>query len=481
MRLGVAIASAPAAGALVGAALVAGCSGCSAEERLDPVATSGGGATGSVAPSPAQSTGTGGTAATSTSGAAGAGGCPPQPVPDWVPDGWLAYTDWSCDCPFYVPGSKEVFPPPILWEPCPVSPGGIACQSMVVNWSNTDTPISATSRVHAHDNKVILSIQRNVTVSSQKHHVHVSVEVDGPVRSALMLIGSAVPGSWPSCSVGMQDANEGRVILAARGHVAGGSKESNHRGALGGSIDALQPTVLMHTQSDYPFSDGWACGASMIARVTGPFVMYAYPWDMSREFFVSSQATDPEKLDFSHLLIRADALFWQTADQYRSGLNIWTQERGAAPFVRYVGDGTRAAGNLGTDGIQLVWTEGEGKLPSQKTYEFPTRNIMTAPFVTDPALLQPKRLRSDPIISLSVHSFHVACGLAARGGLTQPIVVVRTSDGWSWLLPPSIDGFEPNTVIGVSCEHVYLDGFFGGRLNIARIKLDSLGAGVAPD
>jgi hypothetical protein len=399
-------------------------------------------------------------------------------VPDWVPDGWLAYTDWSCDCPFYVPGSKEVFPPPILWEPCPVSPGGIACQSMVVNWSNTDTPISATSRVHAHDNKVILSMQRNVTVS-QKHHVHVSVEVDGPVRSALMLIGSAVSGSWPSCSVGMQDANEGRVILAARGHVAGGSKESNHRGALGGSIDALQPTVLMHTQSDYPFSDGWACGASMITRVTGPFLMYAYPWDMSRELFVSSQATDPEKLDFSELLIRGEALFWTTANNYLSGLNVWTKDQGALPFVRFVGDATRGAGNLGTDGIHLVWSQGEGKQPTETVY--PVRHIMTAPFVTSPSALAPKRLRSDPSVGIGVQAFQVGCGLAAHGGNTQPIIVVRVSDGWGWLLPTAVDGFKPMRVQAISCDHLYVDGWFGGRLNIARIKLDSLGAGVPPD
>ncbi len=106
---------------------------------------------------------------------------------------------------------------------------------------------------------------------------------------------------------------------------------------------------------------------------------------------------------------------------------------------------------------------------------------MTAPFTIDPAALKPKRLRSDPSVSMGSQGFQVACGRAAHGGGNQPVVVVNLADGLSWLLPPALGSDVYFYTIGLTCDHVYLSGQFGGRTNIARIRLDSLGPGLPPD
>src|SRR5438477_2165758 len=57
-----------------------------------------------------------------SSSTGGASPCSPQTLPDAVPKGWVEYTDWSCQCRFYMPGSVDVMPKPPQWEPCAGSP-----------------------------------------------------------------------------------------------------------------------------------------------------------------------------------------------------------------------------------------------------------------------------------------------------------------------------------------------------------------------
>jgi REP element-mobilizing transposase RayT len=146
-------------------------------------------------------------------------------------------------------------------------------------------------------------------------------------------------------------------------------------------------------------------------------------------------------MDFSGLVMWGDALFWQTSSQYRSGINVWTPAAGAKPFVRWVGDGTRGAGNFGTDGVDMVWSQGEGKQPTETLY--PTRSVMTAPFTSDPAAVVPRRLRAQPPadVSIGVQPFQVGCGYAAHGGGSCDVLVVRLADGWGWTIRSS----EPNS------------------------------------
>ncbi len=215
--------------------------------------------------------------------------------------------------------------------------------------------------------------------------------------------------------------------------------------------------------------------------LTQAFSLSAYDWDMKNEQFISSEAKDPDGLQLGDLVAHGDALFWTSENSYATGINSWTPADGARPFIRWVGDATRGARAFGTDGTTMVWSYGEGKKPSDGIGAFPIRSIMSAPFTTDPAKLQPKRLRSDPNPYMGGGEFRIACGRAANGGSDEPVVVVRLSDGVSWLVTTHTLDFDPWKVLGVTCDHVYLYGRFDGRYNITRLRLDSLGPGLPPD
>jgi hypothetical protein len=159
---------------------------------------------------------------------------------------------------------------------------------------------------------------------------------------------------------------------------------------------------------------------------------------------------------------------------------VWDPIGGTRAFVRWPGDFTRMAHSIGTDGVDLVWSEGEGKQPSETHDKFPVRRIMTAPFTSDPAALAPVRLRSQPNTVGAVWPWVVGCGHAAFENDAQ-ILVVRLSDGWMWNVPYMQPGLPVTRPIGITCEHVLLRANYGTYTTVVRVRIDSLGPGLAPD
>jgi hypothetical protein len=158
---------------------------------------------------------------------------------------------------------------------------------------------------------------------------------------------------------------------------------------------------------------------------------------------------------------------------YGNGISVWTHDTGTRDFLRWPGDGTRGAADLGTDGVDMAWTYGEGKADRGRSY--PRRSIMTAPFTSDPTALKPRRLRSAPHSGVGNWPWLVGCGYAAHQG------AVRLRDGVSWLVPSSPRELELTTPLGITCEEIVAQGRVGGRLTIVRVKLASLGDGMPPD
>jgi hypothetical protein len=164
-----------------------------------------------------------------------------------------------------------------------------------------------------------------------------------------------------------------------------------------------------------------------------------------------------------------------------SGTMSWNKSAGLRPLLRWYGDWDKASGTFGTDGKNMVWTYGEGKLAG--LYEFSKLSVMTAPYTTDPvdAQAKAKRLRTDPN-TFYVRGYQVGCGHAARAA-TNPqggnvLLIVRLSDGAAWMLA----GTDPMTYtmepVGLTCDEV----FFADPLNrVVRVRLDSLGPGLPPD
>jgi hypothetical protein len=154
--------------------------------------------------------------------------------------------------------------------------------------------------------------------------------------------------------------------------------------------------------------------------------------------------------------------------------------RGPHALVRS-GDPARADGNAGTDGRHLVWTRGEGGRPGEV---HPRRSIMVADYTTDPAELQPRRLRSDPnpVLGAGPMRFAVGCGFAGRNAMPpRDLLLVRLADGVSWQLAGGAD-WSWGQLLGFTCEEAFATVFSRSQgVSIARIRLDSLGPGIAPD
>ncbi|MBI4705703.1 MAG: hypothetical protein HY744_31815 [Deltaproteobacteria bacterium] len=434
----------PLAGCVVVLALAA-VGACSGSDAAGSGAASAGGAATSTG-STWTISGSGSSASASGCGSGGSA-CSPQPIPPQVPEGWVEYTDWSCDCRFYVPCSKQYLPKPIEWVPCPPEEvGSIDCRMMKTDWTSPEnpTPVDLEPRLGRDEKGTPLLLFRRV---ADDYLMDLVAELDGPVRTAIVDAGPKISDTDPGCFLAGGEVDEGRFVFGVRGHDANGKEsESPHTGAIGGYVDDLSPPVLAHWTSgadDYV----WFANAAWVLRasMSGDYVS---PWTMDQDILVHNGMIDPEGMIASQYALSGTAVFVGNASLKRDNINVWTPERGLEPFVRFFGDYTRGAADLGTDGKVLVWNYGEGKEPDDWVY--PIASIMTAPYTTKPEELQPRRVRSLPDDRIGNFELKVGCGYVTWTGWA---FVVRLSDGWMWEVPDKLPKpyFRP---LGVTCTEL---------------------------
>jgi hypothetical protein len=121
-------------------------------------------------------------------------------------------------------------------------------------------------------------------------------------------------------------------------------------------------------------------------------------------------------------------------------------------------------------------------------FEDSARDIMVSPYSeTAGRALTPVRFRSYPSIYPIIQRFTVGCGYAAhKSSETGKGVLVRLSDGHSWMLPsagctpPNVTGdFCIADVLAITCDELFV--LVEGKNNIARISIPALGAPTPPD
>ena len=361
-------------------------------------------------------------------------------------------------------------PDPIQWGPCPAE-ANVSCSVI------TDGGTSIGSKVAVFDGVPYLMTRRR----TQDYWLEIVAEVDGPVHTAVMrLVAAADTATKLGCFTQLGDLRDGRYVFTLHGHSANGDQsESPHHGAMGGDIGAGPPRLLGHYTNDRHYSF-WVSDSHVMRLAAYEWELTLAPWDtLAPDTVITKPSTDPDGLTPNMPQLANGAVFWTTSTLYIHGTNVWTAAAGAVPFVRFPGDYTRGAADIGTDGTDLVWSQGSGKGFNDQVY--PTRDIMAAPFTTDPALLQPRRLRSAPYGNFGGYEWHVGCGYAARDNEGR-LIVVRLSDGWSWFVDRTdAFTFDPALVIGVTCDELFVVGTFNNKNSVARIDLDSLGPGMAPD
>ncbi|MCP4643700.1 MAG: hypothetical protein GY851_24855, partial [bacterium] len=157
----------------------------------------------------------------------------------------------------------------------------------------------------------------------------------------------------------------------------------------------------------------------------------------------------------------------------------WNPQQGLRPLLRWYGDTTHGAGNFGTDGVDMVWTYGQGPEACKNDSDNP--EVWTAPYTLDPdeVAATAHRLRSDYRGMSGSYHYEVGFGYAGRGvgGLPAPyndaLFIVRLSDGVSWTIPgaPDDNDLSWSGALGFTEEEIFVKAFSPGGMNILRIRL----------
>ncbi len=464
-----------------GAVLTQGCSCGSPEEPTDagPVNSSVGSSTTSTSSTSSSTT------ATSSTGVGGSDAGPPEPMPcpDWP--GWETWDDFAPECPFCVPITKEALPPPIQWEPCPPESGfASGCRQMKADWPALyDAPFTGFSSIDVQpDGKVLIQLNRLSLVQPNPFRFFMVAEADGPVLSAFLdpRDEDDIKGCNPYLTIWASGGvRQGRAVFTIHGE----SPNDDLQGVVpeavvGGPVDALRPEVL----ATFPENARTPATSDLLWGTRRQEAIDVALWGEPLATVFTS--ADAGGLGQDQLFPFHDTVFWLSGNLNIMGIMAYRPEKGAFPFIVYPGDTSHGAYALGTDGVNLVWIDGSGKAPGAPIY--PVQSIMTSPFTSDPSALVPKRLRSYPSAYGTIETFAVGCGYAAHWLGEGGIVVVRLSDGVSWILQANCPAVAPGLwcpsfVYAVTCEEIFVRTDVGYTKNIARIRLDALGPEIPPD
>lgn len=310
------------------------------------------------------------------------------------------------------------------------------------------------------------------SVSNTVRH-SVVADVDGPILSAVVEVGLG-------CVLGDAGIEGDRYLFNAISEALG------TEGFIGGKIGEAPDFAYRQPLQQYDHTTWRMTGEWVIRWKSG---LHGRRWGATDEVSVYAPSQDIEGLAPHNVVGVGPDVFFRVGGGVSSGVMVWNEDNGSKPLVRYPGDTTRAAANLGTDGTDLVWTYGEGPVPETATW---TRSVFTAPHSTDPDTVAStaRRLRSDPG-TFMVTGFAVGCGYAARQfyqanaeGNSANLLIVRLSDGVSWIveMPPTSEAALFATALGFTCEEVFTRAQFPDEsVTIVRIRLDSLGPGMPPD
>lgn len=393
----------------------------------------------------------------------GSNACVPPARPAGVPVGWeLETTYWPC-CGIYMPTAKDQMPEPIVWEACQASnlTPGLSCRQMKVDWV---PPKDATTAVSAEFKAAWKNPNGDITLMierwKEEGHYRLFVDADGPVRAALL------QPKVSACIAGMEDVGSGYYVYKMYETPNGG-------GAVVGKLDDPKPSYAQRLPDG--FNAGFRVGSHGLMKIANGQQITVQPWsDLSKSILVASPATQKGRQQNAPYFWK-ETLFWNSSTgSSPSELMEWTPDGGTSALVTTEPDWTKGVHAMSTDGVDMVWSYGENRTKPSEV--FGENFIMTAPFTTDSSALKPRQVRKTGGYGWA-NQYAVGCGYAARNMSYQAtggeLEVVRLADGHAW----SMDTKLFLAPIAITCDEIFALASFDGKYQVARVRLDSLGAG----
>lgn len=388
--------------------------------------------------------------------------------------GWVTVSGSDPACGFVSPPAGATnLPPAIAWEPCDsrireADGGAVSCRQMADNW-NSGVPSGTlpfgftwSGFEDAPNGKTTVAIER----AASGVGLFIVADVDGPIRQAIAATSA-------SCDLGeFSSVSAGSVIYNFEKYSSGHVLVSG--GALGGTFGS--PQVLRSYSN--PGGLQYVAGTSAFAEYGSKgFDLGALSDGHQLSSLSTSAPGTPTEFQFQQ-----DTLFFSVANLDYGRVQLASIDGGVSDFISFGAVTTNFAADFGTDGTDMVWTEAAGHLDGG-TSPWTTISTMTAPFTNNAASVSKRRLRSQSTYGLATDQFVVGCGYAAHQTSDLDgtgLRVIRLSDGRSWrLLNGSVTWNAP---VAISCSELFVNVNFGPTaLNLARIRLDSLGAGEPAD
>jgi hypothetical protein len=397
------------------------------------------------------------------------------------PDGWVPWNDYDPTCGFYVPASKNKFPPTIKWEACTAGlvPASVACRQMIEDWGPKAT-LSPGVAAYASAGGVVFGIKRFYGATTPYEHAYsVVADADGPVHTALLEEGN-------NCVVSGTYLMDGNVVYNIADRSVDNELGKSGGGAVGGAVDSA-PRVLLRfhdqVQRDYPVG-----GNSFLEFSAATTLVHTWSDPMGTTTSLPKNPADNGAAPAGYQYV-GDAIFWNTNSGTYFSENAWTKAGGTKTLLSFGSDLTRGAYDFGTDGVDMVWHEGTGLTDSKPPAHV---DIITAPYVTDGSMVKKRRLRSEYVSGLYAGNLKVGCGYAAGyiASDVEPnkvgVRITRLSDGVSWRLMSGVGTQAPagrwDSVLAVTCTEVFVnvDTATGGK-QVVRVRLDSLVNPEQPD
>ena len=386
--------------------------------------------------------------------------------------GWTSYSAYDPSCPFFVPSATAYLPPPIQWQACGetgIQPAGIGCKEMAFNWpSPSSYGVSNTPTAWVHDAAVTVLVTRLQNDGTR----FLVADVDGSVHTAID------ESDTKTCLLNPQAIRDGNYVLSVWDSRVEGKVSGEGGGFIAGGDDSLSPSTVVKF-TDTTVHSQIVSGSTGVVDEDGTSTFHAYPW-ASPSSPVAIWSAAQEHLLLDHDFFGGSAFFFAADSDTVNKEKILKADGGVTDFIAFGNSATEGSGDLGTDGTDMVWLYGSGAQPSAGLY--PTVSIMTAPYTTNPAVITPRRLRSEIANGFGVSPFLVGCGYAVRN-TEQGERIVRISDGVSWMLPQS-SSWNWQSVVAITCDEIFANALAKGanaHVNLVRVRLDSLGPGTAAD